>query len=170
MWRSLSLSTHLCDYNPGTNQIAPPYWTWIIADRALISPCNGTLSIIGAMQPLSPGCLLKLNEEIQELLTFRSTAPLIVKGMFCFNFINQQKVKANLPYEKQLRRRWLELFSWEKGLPLIVCECSRVHTVYCMKSSDEPNTDCTMGNDLTSRSVWGRLKISSWLITWCSFS
>lgn len=70
--------------------------------------------------PYAPslGCLLKLNEEIQEPLTFRSNALLIVWGMCWFNFINWKKVKANLPYEKQLWRCWLEPLCLEKVLLL----------------------------------------------------
>lgn len=51
VWSSAPFCTHLCDYNPGTNQIPLPYWTWIIADRGLISPCNGTLSITSCYIP-----------------------------------------------------------------------------------------------------------------------
>lgn len=79
--------------------------------------------------PYAPslGCLLKLNEEIQEPLTFRSNALLIVGGMCWFNFINWKKVKANLPYEKQLCCCWLEPLCLEKVL------LRRAPSVYCMK-------------------------------------
>lgn len=107
-----------------------------------------------AIYPLSPGCLLKLNEEILEPLTFRSTALLIVGRMFWFNFINWEKVKANLPYEKQLWRCWLELLCSEKvllSLSVRVQESSHnlLHEVFIRNAKHRPHGGKLFGLKVT---------------------
>lgn len=102
--------------------------------------------------PYAPslGCLLKLNEEIQEPLTFRSNALLIVGGMCWFNFINWKKVKANLPYEKQLWRCWLEPLCLEKVLLLWEGEEHPHFTAWSIYLAQ--NADLLEWNDLAPRS------------------
>lgn len=108
---------HLCNYNPGTNQIPPPYWTGIIADRALISPCNGTLSITPCHIPSLLGVCSNRMAKSRSRWHLGPPASPIEARMRRFNFISSEKVKANSAYEEQLRCRWLELsYPW-KGLP-----------------------------------------------------
>lgn len=107
--------THLCNYNPGTNQIPPPYWTGIIADRALISPCNGTLSITPCHIPSLLGvCSNRMAKSGRRWHLGLPALP--IEARMCrFNFISSEKVKANSAYEEQLRCRWLELLYPGKG-------------------------------------------------------
>lgn len=109
--------THLCNYNPGTNQILPPYWTGIIADRALISPCNGTLSITPCHIPSLLGVCSNRMAKSGSRWHLGLLALPIEARMCRFNFISSEKVKANSAYEEQLRCRWLELLYPGKGPP-----------------------------------------------------
>lgn len=120
-WSGTPFCTHLCNYNPGTNQIPPPYWTWIIADRALISPCNGTLSITSCHIPSLMGVC---SNRMKKSRSHWHLGPLrcwLREECAALISLTWGKLKANLPYEKQLWRRWLELLCWGKGPPLIVC-------------------------------------------------
>lgn len=107
--------THLCNYNPGTNQILPPYWTGIIADRALISPCNGTLSITPCHIPSLLGVCSNRMAKSRSHWHLGLLALPIEARMCRFNFISSERVKANSAYEEQLRCRWLELLYPGKG-------------------------------------------------------
>lgn len=112
-----------------------------------------------AIYPLSPGCLLKLNEEIQEPLTFRSTAPLIVRRMFWFNFINREKVKSKFAVWKAIMALLTGAFILGKGPPLIVW-VHRVPTIYCTsylscKQNSGPHTWKWFGPKATD--VWTTL-------------
>lgn len=107
--------THLCNYNPGTNQIPPPYWTGIIADRALISPCNGTLSITPChIASLLGVCSNRMAKSGSRWHLGPPASPAEARTRR-FNFISSEKVKANSAYEEQLRCRWLELLYPGKG-------------------------------------------------------
>lgn len=109
--------THLCNYNPGTNQILPPYWTGIIADRALISPCNRTLSITPCHIPSLLGVCSNRMAKSGSCWHLGPLALPIEARMCRFNFISSEKVKANSAYEVQLRCCWLELLYLGKRSP-----------------------------------------------------